>query len=472
MSRNYSLQNLSNKASDLGYKTIDLLKNTAIEVLIVGVLSLPIGIHKGHKHERARAELIQLHFSEVDQMYRDAAKQGKHISTLNRALPLYNDLFMKGFESLNEANDWRYTDKYRMFAEQLDNHLNLKHLYSQQYNLTDLIDSVPELGKKLREELKKYYVAAPQVREIAQNIGAAWDVNYIDNYHTETVECGEDADGNTQYCEETVDDIDDTYYYYHNEQGDAASNISKELFTKIPQLHFDTRVVKASKTNADGEYAVEKSRGVDLKGGLTQKEHLEIAAYWITKSTINANVALIDTDYPRMETESKKWDISKKTAQDEHYISWGKHPGPEEYDQAQRLSEVSSLTALLLEEIVLNVNSMIEDVPKLGKKLREYVALDFFGEKDGKHYDYLKKKKMEKKMYKEIKNDMFEMYRKNFKLAENPDRYRYGMVALYGLIALTIGCSIGAGIDYLTTKFGLYGKINYNSLKQSRDNSF
>ena len=89
------------------------------------------------------------------------------------------------------------------------------------------------------------------------------DDDHDDQYRTELrTRIAHDTNGNPQtqvYTEQVYDHTIHTYDYY-KKHGEAGAQQLNTLFEEIPALHLEEIIKTTSQTNADGEYAAEKSR--------------------------------------------------------------------------------------------------------------------------------------------------------------------------------------------------------------------
>jgi len=331
--------NIKEKLYDFKVGTLKALKNTSIEIAILGLVGLGIGTYHSVVQENARTKKIPLSFSEIGQTMRDAQYAGNEYGSINMYLQATNDLAMKVFECHNLAHeDWSL---FRTgFAEELYNKMDLKNIYL--FNLQQLLDSVPKMGTQVKKDLEDQVNARDRLKVIYSDMEESWRERHVDNYHT-VCNTTTDSDGNsTTTCHQVYDDTDH-YFYYTPAKGISGVKKGLELFANIDDLDLHQEIRTASQTNADGEHAAEKSRDLGDEKEVKVEDYQGIADSWKESSTLVVNQKNIPRLFSNLEKETLAWDNAKETAKKRYhwntYSSY--HSGPKEFQIAEKMTHTS-----------------------------------------------------------------------------------------------------------------------------------
>ncbi|MCA9478602.1 MAG: hypothetical protein KC535_05635 [Nanoarchaeota archaeon] len=426
------------------------LRTSAIEVAIFASLGVSSALMMAHQHENERKKTIPLAFSEIGQLIRDTQKKEDTLSLVNEYLPKTNDLCMKIFEAYDESNSLGGLSHTR-FANELDHHMNLNNIY--RYNLRDLIKEVPVLSGKILEE-KKQFVVARDFSKVLEGVSSGiWSEYHHDNYHTETTTYT-DSDGEEH--EESVQVYDDTdhSYTYHRNKGELSSELGFEFLEKFPDLTIEDLSL-ASKTNADGEYAAEKTR--KNKKSFDEKDYLNFSRKWYAGSTLVLSAREIEDDYAALQKDVPDWERNKSTARSTSYTTTSStDSGPKEYRSANRLHGSAYSMKQDLNEFVLSLEKTRDEVAQLEGMIDKYIH-DAYGFSE--FSSNFQKKRVLANERKEILGTAKDIYRSTFKDGVDLHDYRVWYVALLGLAGLLGGAAIGVGVDYLGDHTTMYDHL-------------
>jgi len=241
---------------------------------------LGLGSYYQTGKEMQRSRTIPLSFSEIGAVERSAKKNNIEVGPITEYEMKVNDMCMKIFEAYNESqSSFMSSTNYEKFASNIYDHMEQRNVYK--YNLKNLLEQVPTYVPQIYQKLEKYKVVDKELYSINSNLDKAWDDFHVDNYHTEIrTRTYTDSKGNMHTELYTVQVYDNTThtYDYNKAYGEESAKNLLDLFAKVPKLQLEEKILKADETNADGEYASEKSRNAILsEKKLTQKELLDIA---------------------------------------------------------------------------------------------------------------------------------------------------------------------------------------------------
>ncbi len=426
---------------------ICLLRDTPAEVLILAIgAGLTVGIERGF-NESARASKIPIGFSEITQVERDARNTHEEIEPFTYFLMTANDSAMKPFEAWNLAQE-NTLHPTETFARELEIHVD-PALKTHTHNLPDLLEKLPARSAKARASFKDFIGAMQKVKFVNQNFSDAWYDTHVDNYHTEcTTTTDSKGDSHTE-CHPVYDDTTHTYTYYQ-EHGEKASIKLGNLLKDYPDLHLKEKLRTASQTNAEGEYAAEKSRkGKDGGKKYTPFDFMEICNTWATGSTLTVNLPFIYDSWRDLHVDGPAWKKAKSTAQSISYKTYShSDAGPREFQIAEETLSHGRLLETSIEEIVDGIDFAEQNAPILEAKIREFIGVTLD-----------KKPGSIKKLRNEIISLSKELYTKNFKGGFDVYGFRYGVVALWVLGAIICGGALGFAADRTTEKYDTWDKL-------------
>lgn len=356
----------------------ELLRRTSIEILIGVGIGVVGGIAYSHHHEETRTHVIPLGFSEIHQIERDAAKQGKEVGPTTRYLTSVNDLTMKVFETWNDSWEQTYVgDNTHKFAFLLDMRMDPTMKFHK-YEVYDYLRTLPAESQAVLDQLKDFVAVRDGIRPIAGHFDRAWDESHIDTYHTEYYEEEEtetDSDGNTHTVMVTksrqVYDYTTHSYWYYPKEGEQASSGLDKLLKEHPALRFDEVLLSASQTNAEGEYAAQKSRKNEGKKSWTSGDYQQIADRWKQGSTLVQNLPAIYGHWSGLPGDADAWRSAKRTAHGDSYITYSHHDsGPREMSVAENAASRGHALDAKITEVLEGVEFVQKNTPVLEGKIK------------------------------------------------------------------------------------------------------
>lgn len=196
----------------------------------------------------------------------------------------------------------------------------------------------------------------------------------------------------------------------------------------MPTLQLEEKILKTTATNAEGEYAADKSREkISAKDRLTQEQLLAVANTWYTGSTLLKNINIVNEQYPKLSKSTIDWNIAKGTAHNERYTTYSHYDsGPKEFQVGKNTLDLGIVINDNLKEMQEVINTTHVKVPLLEKKIKEFVEVGYV--------KYSSSPKEAKKLAEEIITLTKEIYKMNFKEGINVDRFRWGMIFLFALL--------------------------------------
>jgi len=218
---------------------VKLLRDTPIEIAMLGFLGLVSGFGSSWRSESNREKAIPLGFSEVSQVERKYKEAKEPVPPFTHHLLYANDAPMKAFECWNIANERSpFSTPYEMFADELQDVIGRnQHVYT--YNLEGLLKILPERAKAAEKSFKEFILTSNQLQQPNSSFNSAWSESHVDHYVT--VPCGTDKDGNTEYCD--VYDHTTHSYTYRKTHGEAASKQLDAVLVKTSQACLQRKIV-------------------------------------------------------------------------------------------------------------------------------------------------------------------------------------------------------------------------------------
>ena len=297
-------QTLKEKLRDYTEGFVDILNNTRTEVYIGLTLGALIAGTWSYNHESNKNHTLRLAFSETSQIEQDARKMGIKVPHATDYLSKANDFYMKIFEAWNESWDrisvFDVGDNTKMFSSELEFRTEIT-FKRHHYELPQLTPLVTQLADSLANDYNYLRGLQQNVLLSVDYFDKAWEDYHHDEYHTEIyyeTETSTDSNGNTTTTTvmktRQVYDYTDNEYIYHKWAGENASKKMNNIFQWYPEIKTDGQFILASQTNAENEYAIERSRKDELENKILRpEEYMKIANSWLSGSSLYNNLLVI-----------------------------------------------------------------------------------------------------------------------------------------------------------------------------------
>jgi hypothetical protein len=428
---------------------IGLLRRTSAEIFIAGALGAMIWTGIEYNTQAKKRDIIPLAFSEIGQIERDAKYQHRELNPINVYLPSSNDTPMKVFEAWNHSRNVFLSDEgqLRRFASELEIKMyDEEHVFT--YTLSRFLKVLPERADNAKKQISYYADSLDRLSPIRNHLRKSWDLDFDESSH-EVCTTTEDSDGNeTETCVDVCDYYEYNFKYGKNE-GNAASAKLDELVLAHPTLDFADRLWTASKTNAEGEYAAEKTFLKDMKKKLKKGEHLSkgdflmAANIWYNGSTLENNATEISSLWRSLNNDTISLRSAKKTAKSEHKITpCIYYSGPKEYQIAQESIRDADSISDLLSETIGSIDYTKYAAYALEKKIKQFIAVELEREKGDA-----------KQLSKDIMRISREIYTRNFNKGLDVDPFKWYMILIKGLCGAAAGSLVGFAWDKLGDRY-------------------
>lgn len=377
------------------------------------------------------AKLIPLGFSEIEQIEIDAQRRNKPVNPITEYYAKLSDVTNKVFECWNTSLEFSiFENNNESFARELN--ARKDKIYKYEF---DLFDSLPLVINKVLTSLKKYIELTSTLRNVEMEFGKTWKEDHNDEYilvpvtYTTT-----DSKGNTSTYTtlESRYDHTDHSYWYNKKQGEIAYQTGMEMMKYFYRLDWPGNLLQPSKTNAEGEYAADRSRRIERH---SKSSLMEIAVMWNTGSLYNDlkdNILAYNNMYKLL----KIWEKDKDKATDEFYQT-GSHSsiGPKEYQSVKHVRDLANGVIQAINQLVFSLQTTKGELPVLKNMIEEYINVALNGKKGNARI---------------LKNEIISMseqiYERNFPKGINHTTFRGWLLLLWIVVALTIGAGIGIGL--------------------------
>ena len=343
-------------------------------LVVIGLLTLI------HSCELERSRTLKLSFSEIGQIMKDRKSEGGSVDSLTLYLTQVNDMCMKVYEAWHISQNKFSPDMDKSFAFELDISMNQsKKIYH--YDLRELFSSIEKSVKDTFEIFKMLPPMIADLKTILMTSEDVWETEKDESGHWEE-ECSTDSDGNESCHSYYVCDYIDYTYHFNRNKLEQTIQLTEYYIAKNYEIPYYEAILKpASKTNADGEYAVERTRN-------KEQVTIDIKTYksdWIHNSTFTNLIGYIRADLTRIPIHLTVIQVGQLSSKTTRYRdnSCGSGRPPKEMRQVR---EYSSTLATLTGNLTILWNSFVktkELTPKLKVMIEKFIGteLDYSKEK-------------------------------------------------------------------------------------------
>lgn len=441
--------------------SLRLLRDTPIEVAIGATLVACVAGNISYGYEQKRAHKLPLAFSELSQMEKEHSQKNQQLGNFTRFYASLNDATMKIFEASNESFNGRGANGHHdSFARELEMHVD-PTFKTHKRDLPMLLKEIPSIADKALVDLNALSSVSNELNSVNAHFQNSWDDSHINNTHSEprtrTVSCGKDCTTTEIYYVEVYDDTTHSYYY-HRQEGELASQTVDKLVADFPDISLKETLAVAKMTNAEGEYAAEKTIAPSQdKKKLDRIDFLNISRKWNRGSTYNSNLGIIYNNWNALKNDANLWREAKTTSKNHQYKTTShSDDGPKEFQVAENALRHGTDLKKSIDELVSGVQYAKSVAPILDKKVREYIAISL----DKEEGDAAK-------LRTEIMDIATTMYKKNIKEGYDVNGFRALVFTLVTLGGAAVGGLIGFGADQLAAKYNFYEKF-VGSRRQDR----
>lgn len=450
--------------SNILNNTKNLLKNTSIEIAILGVAGALAGGAMMYSHEVKRATSIPLTFSEIASIEKKVNEMNQFIGPTTKYLASTSDACMKIFEAYNESHK-NFTFKPELFRENISLILDEKNKRFR-YNLADLIRIVPE-------EISKIYKNHPQINSVdelssksASFLVNTWSDRHIDHYKTvyyPEEETYYDSDGKshtrTVIKSKSVHDYTDHYYDFNPQAGYTAKDLLEKMLATGEKLSLHESIIRATKTHEEGRKAIKKSReklGEDTSR-FSEQTYLDLANTWADGSHVTLYAPRAHSAWNETKAQNSQFANSLATSRSRHQRTWTRSDdgGPIEFKISRSIQYSTQRLAENMRELNIRLNGTISEIKSLDKNVRAYIAPNSNVAPDP------------------IINQARKIYKTNFPKGIDINPFRVSMIFLGIFGGAFLGCGTGVLLDQADKRFQIYGPRDESGMGRfNRMNSY
>lgn len=430
----------------------NVLRTTPLEVFLGAALGASVAVYGSYLHESQRAKCIPLGFSEISQIENDARYSGEEVGPITRYLASTNDATMKIFEAWNKSHEYLFNldSLDKRFAKELELKIDRSFEYHH-YSLKDLLNAIPKNANDSLNKMSTQLEANNKMSEVNQLFEKAWDDSHRDSYRTEIYsETVSDSEGRTHTemrTREVYDHTTHTYDYYPKYGENASISLDKVLIG-FPDITVKEKIRTTSKTNADGEYAADKSRKNEKrKQRLNQDELTQIANTWNHGSTYQDRLHIIYNAWNELHKDAPSWKSAKNSANSDSYITYSHYDdGPREFQIAEKIKENGIYFSRAIQDIYNSISTTREKSTTLNRKIDDLISINLNSKSSSSN-----------RLTQEILETAKNIYKLNYDHGFKVEQFRYEMLGLFGVIGAAIGAGIGFGLDFMGNKKRWYG---------------
>jgi hypothetical protein len=469
---------------------LDVLKNTRIEIYACAVAGMILAGANSYHHESIQNRCLRLSFSETEQIEMDAERLGIDVPHVTDFLAKANDFYMKIFEAYN--NSWDYAffgDNTGHFGKELDYHTDMTFKRFK-YEFPQLNKLVPALADSVIGDFSYIKNLRDRTEPTVKVLDDTWDDYHNDSYHTEvyyTEETHTDSNGNTyttteMHTRQVYDYTDNTYKYY-SLAGEHASLMLNAIEKDFPKIQTEGLIMPASKTHAENEEAIYRSRRLFefAKRMPTEKEYLELANSWLFKSRLTNDLNIIEGLRSNLEIEGNTWAIQKNTAHSYSQRTYDhSYAESDEFLTCENAIGTGNHLVHSIDDMMAIIESAKTRIPELTNMINTYIKATgayipgvsaSVKHAVNKSYKVPETNKQIQRLGRQIMREAKEGYEELFPNGTPLERAKYWHVPLFALLGLAIGSAIGFGWNYLGDTTGLYGKRKDNNFHSSDDHN-
>ena len=436
------MQNSFSKAAHWKRQWQSHLQDPGLRLLIGAVsLSVVFGGASYYLNDQ-KAKRTPVAFSEFGKTARSFEQKGEPVPPLTHFYSVTNDIVMQVFEAGNIANERSF------FADAFPSELEFKmnkgvRVHTQ---ISKRAVELPPVADAALTSLDKFVQTIRELPPVIAAFDASWNDRHTDVTHTEydtRQVCDSQNNCHTETTSREVYDYTIHKYTYHPDEGRKADALLSGFLARHADLNIEERLVQATSTEADNEYAIEKSMPEIFKGKIAAGDDaLAFANSWATGSNLVKYQPVIASGHMGLKDSQPHWNAALNTASSKTYRTYShSDSGPKEFQIARTAFNQAVTVYDSARRVVDGVEIARDGVPQLDAKIREYIGVAL----DGKPGDAGALKK-------EVIEQARNIYEKNFENGLDVRPFKWGEVAFFAVLGLIAG---GAGVAvYDRSRYG------------------
>jgi hypothetical protein len=450
---------------------LDIMRTQAITIPALATLGLGVATFVSTKCQIANSHQIPLAFSEIGDIEKMAAKEGKQVGKLQTLLAYTNDIPMKIFE----ASNFSYEDaklslhsRAHYFAYELnlkmdpamDDPDRIKHAC----DLSCELEKYKPLAEDVMKLLNGQKIVSGRLSTINSQLDQAWSYTTDDHYRTEVywdTETDYDSDGNshTHMVMKTRQVYENTthYFEYSAGAGNASAKNGMKLLKDVPTLELKEQILIAKNINQPNMDAILKSRNIKPEKIPPREVLMNYVNNWYYGSVFKHHMPLIVENYQKFQQALNSWNSHKNGSHSTSYITDSQSDaGPREYQLAENALAYGIETQKYIDEFVGkggmegSLQYAKDNMPKVERLVKELIDIEM----GGKPGDGDKKAKELMKLTKNI-------YSETFKYGFETDKANWWLIPLWALGMGAAGALAGWGLSAATQTYAGRRKEEY-----------
>lgn len=397
---------------------------------VLSIIAVIIAVSYFSVKEYKRTSVYPLAFSEISQIKKE---QGTNLGAITEYYAMVNDVSMKIFEAYNISLERDVIGNG--FAKELEIHVE-PSFKIHKHNLPILLTNLPNVADKVLSKLTDLQNIQTHSKNVYDNISHAWDEDHDDVYRTEYYEVTEtDSKGNTTSHTESRQVYDHTVhtYTFHKNYADASVEKLIEMLLHYEMINVPEEIRTASITQAEGEYATEKSFKPYVKKTDINFITNTILS-WNKRTTYNIKLKIIIATYTEIKKIQNAYINSIKTSRSKRYITYSStDDGPKEFQISKKMQNYVETVHQCCSQIISPIIEAKNNSVKLLNTINDYIAISLD-----------RKKGNENNLKKSILETAEKWYNSNF--AGGYNLHNFNIAYIIGISFLFIALAVAINI--------------------------
>lgn len=404
-----------------------------------------VGLKVGYDNNIERESNVEVAFSEIGKTVRAYEKGGQEVPPLTLYYANLSDFVMKYFESRNYA--YSHNRSNATLAGELEQRVDRSLKIHTQ--MTEIAAKFPAQAQAALKSVDIYAKVSTALAPVTNNLQTAYNDTHNDvyiNVPRTVITCDSNNRCSTTTVMDSVYDHTIHTYDYDRTRGLKGAELLSKYVDTYTDLRVNEQMVRAQSTEADNEYAMERSMPERLQHKIpTPQQALMLSNMYVTASMFEQNRDTILQQQKNLTPYAAKWQARAPfAASDQYNTTSHSDSGPADFQLSRAAAGASQALQTSTGEVVEGMRYAAVMVPVMEAKVRAFVSAQL----DGKKGD-------PDALHKELNEIATTLYAKNFKNGLQVDPFSTAEVLLYGFGAGLAGGALGYGATYIKSRRNL-----------------